>query len=93
MKADRLDLTYLRYPAENVPAPPTEPIAAVMVLTKPATCTKIGNPHPPGRGAQRNAVMLPKPRPKIRPAKHAKDVAGRRSISKLVINKMASAAC
>jgi hypothetical protein len=75
MKADRLDLTYLHYPAENVPAPPTEPIAAVMVPAKPATCAKIENPHPLGRGAQRNAVMLPKPRPKIRPAKHAKDVA------------------
>ena len=74
-KADRLDLTYLRHPAENVPAPPTEPIAAEIVPTKPAMSAKIGNPHPPGRSAQRNAVVLPKPRPKIRPAKNAKDVA------------------
>ena len=74
MKADRLDLTYLRYPAENVPAPPTEPIAAEIVPAKPATSAKMGNPHPPGRSAQRNAVVLPKPRPKIRPAKNAKDV-------------------
>jgi hypothetical protein len=74
MKADRLDLTYLRHPAENVPAAPAEPIAAEIVPTEPATSAKIGNPHPPGRGAQRNAVVLPKPRPKIRPAKNAKDV-------------------
>src|SRR5712664_703451 len=73
-KADRLDLTYLRYPAENIPVPPSEPIAAEIVPTKPAMSAKIGNPHPPGRSAQRNAVVLPKPRPKIRPAKHAKDV-------------------
>jgi hypothetical protein len=74
MKADRLDLTYLRYPAENIPVAPTEPIAAEIVPTKPATSAKIGNPHPPGRSAQRNAVVLPRPRPKIRPAKNAKDV-------------------
>jgi len=74
-KADRLDLTYLRYPAENIPVPPSEPIAAEIVPTKPAMPAKIGNPHPPGRSAQRNFVVLPKPRPKIRPAKHAKDVA------------------
>jgi hypothetical protein len=73
MKADRLDLTYLRYPAENIPVAPTEPIAAE-IPTKPATSAKIGNPHPPGRSAQRNAVVLPRPRPKIRPAKNAKDV-------------------
>ena len=74
-KSDRLDLTYLRHPAENVPAPPTEPIAAEMVPTKPATSAKIGSPHPRARGVHRNAVVLPKPRPKIRPARHAKDVA------------------
>jgi len=62
-KADRLDLTYLRYPAENIPVPPSEPIAAEIVPTKPATSAKIGNPHPPGRSAQRNVVVLPKPRP------------------------------
>jgi hypothetical protein len=73
-KADRLGLTYLRHPAENIPAPPTEPIAAEIVPTKPATSTKIENPHSPGRGVQRNAVVLPKPRPKIRPAKNARDV-------------------
>jgi len=73
-KTDRLDLIYLRHPAENVPAPPTEPIAAEIVPTEPATSAKIGNPHPPGRSAQRNAVVLPRPRPKIRPAKNAKDV-------------------
>jgi hypothetical protein len=91
-KADRLDLTYLRHPAENVPAPPTEPIAAEIVPTKPAMSAKIGNPHPPGRSAQRNAVVLPKPRPKIRQSMQ-KTLPTRRSISKLVINKMASVAC
>jgi hypothetical protein len=74
-KADRLDLTYLRPPAENVPASPTEPTAAEIVPTKPAAFTKIGNPRPRAPAAHRDAVMLPKPRPKIRPAKHAKDVA------------------
>jgi hypothetical protein len=75
MKADRLDLTCLRPPAENVPAPPTEPIAAEIVPTKPAAFAKIGSPRPRAPGAHRNAVVLPKPRPKIRPAKHAKNVA------------------
>ena len=75
MKADRLDLTCLRPPAENVPAPPTEPIAAEIIPTKLAAFAKIGNPRPRAPGAHRNAVVLPKPRPKIRPAKHAKDVA------------------
>ena len=75
MKADRLDLIYLRPPAENVSAPPTEPIAAEIVPTKLAAFAKIGNPRPRAPGAHRNAVVLPKPRPKIRPAKHAKDVA------------------
>ena len=74
-KADKLDLTYLRYPAENIPVAPTEPIAAEIVPTNPATSAKIGNPRPPGLSVHRNAVVLPKPRPKIRPAKHAKDVA------------------
>ena len=74
-KADRLDLTYLRYPAENIPVAPTEPIAAEIVPAKPTTTAKIENPHPPGLSVHRNAVVLPKPRPKIRPAKNAKDVA------------------
>jgi hypothetical protein len=74
-KADRLDLTYLRYPAENIPVAPTEPIAAEIVPTKPAMSAKTASPRPPSPSVHRNAVMLPKPRPKIRPAKNAKDVA------------------
>ena len=74
-KTDRLDLTYLRHPAENVPAAPAEPIAAEIVPTNPATSAKIGSPHPSGLSVHRNAVVLPKPRSKIRPAKNAKDVA------------------
>jgi hypothetical protein len=74
-KADRLDLTYLRYPAENVPAAPTEPIAADIVPTKTTTSAKTASLRPPGLSAHRNAVVLPKPRPKIRPAKNARDVA------------------
>jgi hypothetical protein len=70
-KADKLDLTYLRNPVENIP---TEPILAEIVPTKPATSAKIGSPHPPGPSARRTPVVLPKPRPKIRPAKNAKDV-------------------
>jgi hypothetical protein len=71
-KADRLDLTYLRYPAENIPV---APIAAEIVPTKPAMSAKTASPRPPSPSVHRNAVMLPKPRPKIRPAKNAKDVA------------------
>ena len=74
-KADRHDLTNLRHPAENVPAPPTEPIAAEIVPTKPAMSAKTASPRPPSPSVHRNAVMLPKPRPKIRPARNAKDVA------------------
>ena len=74
-KADRLNLTYLRYPAENTPVAPTEPIAAEIVPTKPTTSAETGSPRPPGLSVDRNAVVLPKPRPKIRPAKNAKDVA------------------
>jgi len=72
-KADKLDLTYLRLPVESVPAPPAESVAAEIVSTKPATSAKIGSRHPPGPSAHRNAVLLPKPRPKIRPAKNAKE--------------------
>jgi hypothetical protein len=65
-KGDKLDLTYLRLPVESVPAPPAESIAAEIVSTKPATSAKVGCQHPPGPSAHRSAVLLPKPRPKIR---------------------------
>lgn len=70
-KADKLDITYVRRTAESIPALRTEPIA---VPTKPRTFAKIGNPYPSGLSAHRIAVLLPKPRPKNRPAKNVKNV-------------------
>jgi hypothetical protein len=72
-KADKLPVTYLLHP-ESIPVLPTEPIAAEIVPTKPTTTAKIASLHPSGPSAYRTAVLLPKPRPKIAPAKHAKDV-------------------
>jgi hypothetical protein len=76
-KADKLNVGYARYPAESAPvqntsAVPIEPIAAEIEPAKPpaqAWCS-----HAPDPGARRIAVVLPKPRPRIRPAKHEKDV-------------------
>jgi hypothetical protein len=73
-KADKLDVGYLRYPAENVPAVPTEPIAAEVAPAKPPETAKAASSPAPDPGARCTAVVLPKPRPRIRPAKHGKDV-------------------
>ena len=72
-KADKLDVRYLRRSMESIPVLTTEPIAAQIVPTKPTTSAKIGSPYPPGPSAHRIAVLLPKPRPKIRLAKNVKD--------------------
>jgi hypothetical protein len=77
-KADKLNVGYLHYPAEstpveNAPAIPTEPIAAEIEPAKPPAAAKAGSSGAPDPGARRT-VVLPKPRPRIRPAKHAKDV-------------------
>jgi hypothetical protein len=71
-KADKLNVTYLPYPVESTPVVPAEPIAAEIKLAKPLATANAGSP--PGPGARRIAVLLPKPRPRIRPAKHARDV-------------------
>lgn len=78
-KADKLNVGYLRCPAErapvgNVPAVPAEPIAAEIQPAKPPATAKAGSSHPPDPGARRAAVVLPKPRPRIRPARQAKGV-------------------
>jgi hypothetical protein len=78
-KADKLNVGYLhvgclRYPAENVPAVPTEPIAAEVEPAKPPATAKAESSPAPDPSARRTAVVLPKPRPRIRPAKHGKDV-------------------
>jgi hypothetical protein len=78
-KGDKLNVRYLRYPAESTPvenaaAVPTEPIAAEIEPAKPPAAAKAGCSHAPDPGARWTAVVLPKPRPRIRPAKHAKDV-------------------
>ena len=76
-KADKLNVGC--YPAEsapveNIPAVPTEPIAAEIEPAKPPATAKAGSSHAPDPVARRAAVVLPKPRPRIRPAKHAKNV-------------------
>jgi hypothetical protein len=78
-KGDKLNVGYLRYPAErapveNTPAVPTEPVAAEIEPAKPPATAKAGSSHAPDPGARRIAVLLPKPRPRIRPVKHGKDV-------------------
>jgi hypothetical protein len=78
-KADKLNVGYLHCPAEsapgeNVPAVPTEPITAEIQPAKPPATAKAAGSHAPDPGARWTAVMLPKPRPRIRPAKHAKGV-------------------
>ena len=81
-KADKLNVGYVRYPAErapvenapvaNTPAVPT--VAAEIEPAKPPATAKAGSSHAPDPVARRAAVVLPKPRPRIRPAKHAKNV-------------------
>ena len=83
-KADKLNVGYVRYPAErtpvenapvaNTPAVPAEPVAAEIEPAKPPATAKAGSSHAPDPVARRAAVVLPKPRPRIRPAKHAKGV-------------------
>jgi hypothetical protein len=67
-KADKLDLTYLNPLAETIPVLPTKPIEVLQ--TKPrananGSSQRLSNPN-----ANRIAVTLPKPRPKIRLAKN-----------------------
>lgn len=83
-KADKLNVGYVRYPTErapvgnapvaNTPAVPAEPVAAEIEPAKPPATAKAGSSHAPDPVARRAAVVLPKPRPRIRPAKHAKGV-------------------
>ena len=83
-KADKLNVGYVRYPSErapvenapvaNTPAVPAEPVAAEIEPAKPPATAKAGSSHAPDPVARRAAVVLPKPRPRIRPAKHAKNV-------------------
>jgi hypothetical protein len=83
-KADKLDVGYVRYPAQrapaenapvaNTPAVPSEPIAAAIEPARPPATAKAGSSLAPGAGARRAAVVLPKPRPRIRPARQAKGV-------------------
>jgi hypothetical protein len=78
-KADKLNVGYLRYPAERVPvektpAVPTAPIAAEIQPAKPPSTAKAGSSPAPDPAARRTTVVLPKPRPRIRPVKHVKDV-------------------
>jgi hypothetical protein len=79
-KADKLNVGYVRYPAErapvenapvaNTPAVPAEPVAAGIEPAKPPATAKAGSSHAPDPVARRAAVVLPRPRPRIRPAKH-----------------------
>jgi hypothetical protein len=76
-KADKLNVGC--YPAEsapveNIPAVPTEPIAAEIQPATPPATAKAGSSQAPDPGARRTAIVLPKPRPRIRPAKHARGV-------------------
>lgn len=83
-EADKLNVGYVRYPTErapvgnapvaNTPAVPAEPVAAEIEPAKPPATAKAGSSHAPDPVARRAAVVLPKPRPRIRPAKHAKGV-------------------
>jgi hypothetical protein len=78
-KADKLNVGYLCYPAErvpvkNTPAVPAEPIAAEIQPATPPATAKAGSSHAPDPGVRRTAIVLPKPRPRIRPAKHARGV-------------------
>jgi hypothetical protein len=72
-KADRLDVRYLRDPIERAPVAPAEPVVAEIQPTEPPATAKAGSSHPQGLGARRIAVLLPKPRPKIKAAKNAKE--------------------
>jgi hypothetical protein len=77
-KADRLEVTYLPLPAESIPAPPIEPVAAEpvvaeVVAAEPAATTKAGASYRAGLNKHRTTILLPKPRPKIRPPRNAKD--------------------
>ena len=82
-KADKLNVGYVRYPAasapvENAPvantsAVPAEPVAAGIEPAKPPATTKAWSSHALDPVARRAAVVLPRPRPRIRPAKHARN--------------------
>jgi len=75
-----------RAPLENTPAVATEPIAAEIQPatplqpatpfqpSKPWAAAKAGSSYLPDPAARRTAVVLPRPRPRTRPAKHARDV-------------------
>ena len=85
-KADKLDVGYFRYPVESTPVPAAEPIAAEIQPSKAFQPTKAfqpikawatakaGSSHAPDLSVHRIAVLLPKPRPKIKPTQNAKDV-------------------
>ena len=68
-KADKLNVGYLHYPAQSAPVE-----SAPAVPAEPPAAAKAGSSDAPDPGARRTAVVLPKPRPRIRPAKHAKGV-------------------
>ncbi len=84
IKSDRLDVGYLRYPVESTAVVPAGPVATEirptvpLQPTTPSTTATAGSPHVPAPvthpGARRSIVLLPKPRPRIRPAKNKKDV-------------------
>jgi hypothetical protein len=66
--ADRIALTYLLAPAESAPLVPMAPATAQQELDAPRRIAIVGQAVP---GATTVAVMLPRPRPKIKqPAKN-----------------------
>ena len=83
-KGDKLNVGYVRYPAErapvenaqvaNTPTVPAEPVAAEIEPAKLPATAKAGSSHAPDPVARRAAVVLPKPRPRIRPSRQAKGV-------------------
>jgi hypothetical protein len=83
-KADKLNVGYVRYPAERAPAEnaavantspvPAEPVAAEIEPAKRPATAKAGSSHAPDPVARRATVVLPKPRPRIRPARQARGV-------------------
>jgi hypothetical protein len=77
-KADKLEVTYLPLPEVNIPPAPAEPVAiapAVAEMVPPAltTTAKAASRYRVGPGKHRTTILLPKPRPKIRPPRNAKD--------------------
>jgi len=67
MKADRLDVAYLPVAVAMIAEAPVESL--VVPETKPDANAEVDLQRPAASHVGRTGVMLPRPRPKIRPAK------------------------